>query len=101
MVPKVENYIALIRDAEYVLTDSFHAISFSVNLNKQFYCYLPEKYAERLNSILEMLDLENRVIGEDWTMEAESIDYTRINKIIDNKRNEAKEIMERVLGNER
>lgn len=91
MIPEVNDYIRLIRDAEYVLTDSFHAVSFCLNLEKQFYVYYPEKYAERLKSILTILHLTDReLIHYD---DGKNIDYRIINNVLKNKRRFAEKLM--------
>lgn len=100
VIPEVVDYIRLIRDAEYVLTDSFHAISFCLNLNKQFYVYYPPKYSERLKSILDITGLNNRVISKDLTIQDQvnAIDYTSVNELLDKKRKDTKDIIESVIG---
>lgn len=96
LIPEVEDYIRLIRDAEYVLTDSFHAVSFCLNLEKQFYVYYPEKYSERLKSILSIVNLEDRELqslGEDA-----NIDYEKVRGIIKNKRIHDRNIIVGIFG---
>lgn len=85
IIPKVEDYIRLIRDAEYVLTDSFHAVSFCLNLEKQFYVYFPSQYSERLKSILSIMQLTNRELALANNYDDE-IDYREIQKILFAKR---------------
>ena len=55
--PQVEDFLALIDNAKYVITDSFHATAFSINFNKQFIIVYPGKYSTRLQIILEILNL--------------------------------------------
>lgn len=100
VIPEVQNYIRLIRDAKYVLTDSFHAVSFCLNLNKQFYVYYPPKYSERLKSILDITGLSNRVITKDLAFPDQNnvIDYTYINELLDKKRKDTKDIIESMIG---
>lgn len=91
VIPEVNDYIRLIRDAEYVLTDSFHAVSFCLNLEKQFYVFYPKKYSERLKSILTILRLTDReLINCDYD---KIIDYRIVNNILDEKRIVAKKLM--------
>lgn len=97
VIPKVEDYVRLIRDAEYVLTDSFHAVSFCLNMEKQFYVYYPEKYSERIKSILDILLLENRDLTKDKSDSL--IEYKRINNILEEKRKTAKEVLLEVIEN--
>lgn len=95
VIPEVNDYIRLIRDATYVLTDSFHAVSFCLNLEKQFYVYYPNKYAERLKSILLIMELTDReLMDNDYNT---NIDYKKVNKILMKKRELAKDLMLKVL----
>lgn len=95
VIPEVNDYIRLIRDAEYVLTDSFHAVSFCLNLEKQFYVYYPEKYAERLKSILTILQLTDReLVNYD---NDKIVDYKIVNNILNDKRKFAKKLMLEVI----
>ena len=70
------------------MTDSFHAVSFSLNFEKNFYCILPDKYSSRLESILTDLDLQDRIIKNYMlTNEQNSdIDYLKVNDQIEKMR---------------
>lgn len=61
--PKVEDFLSLIDNATYVLTDSFHCTAFSINFNKNVLVFYPEKYSTRLASIVEMTGIEDRVVS--------------------------------------
>lgn len=71
------DFISLIKNAEYVLTDSFHATAFSLIFNKQFYTLKryndndKESMNSRLLSILGLLNLEGRLLD---TRESNKID---------------------------
>lgn len=82
--PNVEDFLALIDNAKYVITDSFHATAFSINFNTQFIIVYPGKYSTRLQSILEILNLENRVAKneEDMSVVETNIDFNNVNKIM-------------------
>lgn len=61
----IEEFIGLIKNAEYVITDSFHGISMSVIFGKKFYCFIAlEKAAGRILSLLQNLSLETRIIRD-------------------------------------
>ena len=84
VIPDVTDYLWLIDDADYVLTDSFHAVSFSLNFEKNFYAVLPKKYSSRIVSILNDLNLEKRIVS-DYTLaqgQVEDIEYTKVNEKI-------------------
>ena len=84
VIPDVTDYLWLIDNADYVLTDSFHAVSFSLNFEKNFYAVLPKKYSSRIVSILNDLNLEKRIVS-DYTLaqgQVEDIEYTKVNEKI-------------------
>ena len=95
VIPEVEDYIRLIRDAEYILTDSFHAVSFCLNFEKQFYVSYPSKYSERLRSILEIMGLEDREFSNN--IKENEIEFSKIRKELDRKRECAKTILENYI----
>lgn len=98
-IPNVQEYVKLIDQAKFVLTDSFHAISFCLNLNKQFYCYYPQKNSMRLKNILKLVDLEHRVITNNTLnkKQLENIDYARVMHIIEHKREEYFKVIRKIL----
>jgi len=88
LIPEVLDYINLIKYANFVLTDSFHAISFCLNFNKQFFCVYPKKYPERLMDILKRTGLINRVINNFDKSELYNciINYENVNLILEKER---------------
>lgn len=97
--PKVEDFISLIDNASYVISDSFHATAFSLNLNTQFIIVYPGKYSTRLQSILELLNLEDRVAKNenDLSIIKNNIDYMRVNKEMQKMRKESIEWLTKAL----
>ena len=89
--PNVEDFISLIDNASYVISDSFHATAFSLNLNTQFIIVYPGKYSTRLQSILELLNLENRVAKDenDMSIIKNNIEYEKVNHNMDKMRYES------------
>ncbi|WP_159522026.1 polysaccharide pyruvyl transferase family protein [Sunxiuqinia indica] len=84
----VTSWLRCFYDAEYVLTDSFHACVFSIIFNKPFFVIgNVERGLARFESILEQLDLRNRLIlEEDEILEdvlRSAIDYEKVNKLIE------------------
>ena len=86
--PKVEDFLALIDNAKYVITDSFHATAFSINFNTPFVIVYPEKYSTRLQSILKITGLENRVAQNENDLDVvkRKIDFEKVNKRINIER---------------
>lgn len=86
-IPEIREFLSLIHNAEYVITDSFHATAFSINFNKQFFSVLPEMYNCRLKNFLSLFDLEKRIVNDYSGFEsAGTINYALINTILDIER---------------
>lgn len=84
------DFLSLMYYADYVITTSFHGTAFSINLNKQFFVYYPTGFSTRIESILELCALRDRVLqdNEELTLEriSQLIDYTKINSILNLER---------------
>ena len=89
--PKVEDFISLIDNASYVISDSFHATAFSINFNKEFIIVYPDKYSNRLQNILGILKLENRVAKDanDMKVVNNLINYKEVNRKLQSIREES------------
>ena len=80
----VGQFLYLIKNAEYVFTDSFHATVFSLIFEKQFFVFERAGHkgmGERINSLLSLFDLEERFIVDEKNNELsyleklQNIDY--------------------------
>ncbi|MBQ7410041.1 MAG: polysaccharide pyruvyl transferase family protein [Clostridia bacterium] len=85
---KVEDFLSLLKYAQYVVTDSFHATAFSINFNTEFMIVFPEKYSTRVRSILEITKLEDRIVDnyEDISLCNKRIDFSVANDILKEQR---------------
>lgn len=95
-------FINLISNAEYVLTDSFHGTIFSVLYSKKFYTFnrFSEKKASstntRIDSILNLLNIKDRKITGDENID--NILHRSINyKVAHEKLNELKKVSSKYL----
>lgn len=80
--------LSLILHADVVLTNSFHGTAFSINLNKQFWTYMPSSFSTRITSILHLCDLSYRLLDEEITDEQimQGIDFDHTNAILQEER---------------
>lgn len=81
-----DKWIGLFMNAEYVFTNSFHGVAFSINFEKKFHVQMLKanvKVNSRINNILELLQLEHR--GE-FELAEQEIDYKTVNTILDKER---------------
>lgn len=88
VIPKIEKFLSLFRDAEYVITDSFHATAFSLIFHKKFLCIYPGMYNTRLESILNLLSLNSRHLTDFSKFDVidASIDYDKVDAILEESR---------------
>lgn len=101
--PPVENWLKAFRESEFVVTDSFHACVFSILYHKPFVVLGNEHRGnDRICSLLQMFHLEHRIVqGEQTDIEkivSEPIDYTEVDCILDEKRDEAMAFLKRSIS---
>lgn len=97
-IPEIREFLSLIHNADYVITDSFHATAFSINFNKQFFSVLPQMYNCRLKDFLGIFNLENRIVSSFSDFEsAGMIDYGKVNTILDDERKKSMEHLKYAL----
>lgn len=81
----VEKWLRAFYDAEFVITDSFHACVFSIIFNKPFIVYgNKERGLARFNSLLSIFKLEERIVStEEEALKALStpVDWNKANLI--------------------
>lgn len=75
----IEKWFAHFRDADYIVTDSFHGMVFSIIFNKPFYIVMNASGGNsRYISLLSILGLSNRVVTGTST-ELPAIDWSMVN----------------------
>ena len=103
--PSVEQWLQGFRDAEFVVTDSFHACIFAI-LNRKPFVVVGNKSrgVARLESLLKMFGLEERLVCsyEDYKQREKSlrcpIDYEQVARILEEKRSEAIGFLQKALS---
>ncbi len=98
--PKIEEYLGLIRDAQYIVTDSFHATVFSVLFHKKFMVIYPEQASSRIRSILLLLGLEDRGVDgmPDVERMIQEIDFVKADNVLEKERKKARQYIEMILS---
>ena len=84
-----EQWVGLFLKADFVATNSFHGLAFSINFNRQFVTkYIPRSIANsRMQTVLDILQLHNRRMDNDSYTSETPIDYSRVNNKINQYRN--------------
>lgn len=102
VLPEVDEFVSLLANAEYVITDSFHATAFSLNLNTEVICVYPKEFSSRLESILKKTQTENRHLENYHQLDIADapIDFTKVNYYFDREREKADSWLRKALGME-
>ncbi|MGN1277744.1 MAG: polysaccharide pyruvyl transferase family protein [Floccifex sp.] len=100
LVPEVFDFISLIDNAKYVLTDSFHATAFSLNLHTEPICVYPKEFGGRLESILKQTNQLQRHISDytDFDVLIRPVDFEFVDNVLDNERINANRFIDTVLS---
>ena len=101
-----KEFLNLIKNAEYVCTDSFHGTIFSLINNKKFFTF--ERYKNknskmstnsRIYSLLKIVDLEERLLKGNESIEDvnKNIDFEKVNINLEKLRENSKKFLENAL----
>lgn len=82
-----DKFVSYFKNAEFVVTTSFHGLAFAIMYNKDFYAIMQNNSADdRLWSLLNICKLQSRFIPMENNEVGTSIDYTKVNKILNEER---------------
>ena len=98
--PDISGFLDLVKNAAYMVTDSFHGTAFAINFNTQFVEVLPNTgTSSRNQSILEFTGLTNRIVRDlnDFSYIDQEIDFKEANEKIGISRIESIRILEEML----
>lgn len=90
--PDPGTFLTYIKNAECMITDSFHGTAFAINFNTPFIEVMPNnKTGTRNKSILQLTGLQNRILQkeEDIALVDQEIDFQYANRILEEKRKES------------
>lgn len=93
-------FISLIRNADFVVTSSFHGTAFSIIFEKQFFVIGLGKKAGRVESLLKVVGLEDYLLESADGYRKEKIDYNIVKQLLfryfDGSRNYLKRVVSEV-----
>ena len=101
--PEVGEFLSYIKNAECMITDSFHGTAFAINFNTSFVEVLPNNNTGTRNmSILKLTGLSDRILKDydDIALAEKKIDFSRANQIIAEKREASLKILKDMLETE-
>lgn len=91
-------FVNLIKNADAVVTNSFHGLSFSIIYNKPFHFFTRNgKANSRMLNLLSDLGLSDRIVNSEDLLN-NHINYEPVNNIIDNKRQSSLKFIEKSIN---
>lgn len=96
----IQEWLAMFRDASYIITDSFHGTVFSIINEKPFISIInKQRGADRFVSLLSKVGLENRMMNEDKidNFIDTPIDWNIVSSIIEKHKIKSIEFLKRNL----
>lgn len=102
------DFISLVKNAEYVCTDSFHGTVFSLIYGKQFFTFMRFADGEtlstnsRITTLLKKMDVESRLVNEKYDLDellSKTVDVNAIFDRLNSFRNESIEYLIKALEN--
>lgn len=93
----VEEFLSLVKHAEYVVTNSFHGVIFSIQMHKNFTVFSREQADVKIDELLGLLHLENRkmIHGDEET--PPDIDYSCVEEILLQERKHSMDYLRQAL----
>lgn len=86
VIPHPFEVLGYMKNADYIITDTFHGCVMSIKFNKQFIALVRDSNKQKMSSLLAQFGLEGRMCDSlnDLRMRIEkSIDYKRVNSSIE------------------
>ena len=74
----VEEFLSLVKYADYVVTNSFHGLVFSVQYMRPFAVFSRELCNTKISELLELFGLSERLLVTDTEILSDEIDYGKV-----------------------
>ena len=100
MLPSVEEFLGFFCNAACVLTDSFHATAFSLNLGTDFISILPRRFGTRIESLTRLTGTKDRVLlsYDDLEIIDKSIDKETVRHILEEERKKGFDFLRKAIA---
>lgn len=96
----VEEFLELIKNAEYVVTNSFHGMVFGLQFSKDLYVFGRESAKKKIGVLLEKVGAGHRLLTSvPAELEKTAIDYKKVHEVLQKERMRSIELLERAIKN--
>ena len=98
-----EEFVRLIKNAEYIVTTSFHATVFSILFHKRFFVVPHKTTGSRVTDLIDKLHIKNRIYYtvdefKAYTNYKEDMDYTESDEIFLDERKKSINFLKKAIG---
>ena len=93
----VEEFLSLVKNAEFVVTNSFHGAIFSVQFKRPFYVFSREQCDNKIEELLALFGLSDRMRNTGNEAEALEINYEEVHQRIAEAREKSLKFLEKEL----
>lgn len=93
--------LAYVKNAKYIITDTFHGSVFSIKYNKRFATFIRESNTEKLSDLLEEFGLSTRAVRNIKDVSAilhTRIDWDRVNDLIMYEQERSKKYLDEICS---
>jgi hypothetical protein len=91
-------FLDLFMNARHILTTTYHGVCFAAVFQKQFHTFISSNKEIRINGLLELLGLANRVISQPGSIFEGEIAYDSVDRVIESEREKARQYLMEALG---
>lgn len=95
----VEEFLSLVKHAEFVVTNSFHGMILSVQYRTKFVIFSREQCDNKIDELLDLFGLRDRKMIDGSEAISEDIDYGAVHSNIDSARKESLAFLKQELDN--
>lgn len=98
----IEEFLSLVKNAQYVVTNSFHGMVFGLQFSKDLYVFSRESANNKISDLLETVGAKHRLLTEvpQGDIEKDAIDYARVHQRLAVEREKSIGFLKQVLETE-
>ena len=94
----VEEFLSLVKNAEYIVTNSFHGMIFSVKFRKQFVIFSREQCNNKIDELISLFGLKDRMLINGDEKYNENINYDIVEENIEKEKIKSLEYLKTQLN---
>lgn len=94
-----DKFLKYIKEAKYIITNSFHATVFSIIFNKNFVTFTTKRSSSRMVDLLNKLGISERIYNEKFNID-KNIDYDKVREKLIDMRKSSLEYLNKALKRE-